>query len=568
MKRTLAASQQQPADASAWYVEAMEQLIRAVQDLSHARDIDAVTAVVRAAARNLTGADGATFVLRDGDQCYYADENAIEPLWKGKRFPLNACVSGWVMLNAQPAVIDDIYSDARVPVEAYRPTFVKSMAMVPIRRNSPIGAIGNYWASKRTPTQEEIAILQALADTTSVALENVELYGKLRRQVHTLEAQQARISEQHEKLETFTRALSHDLKEPVRTMMSFSRMIEEEKDEPEKRETYLGYIRAAADRMGMLIDAVFQYTQLDNPEQQVRGPCAMEDVLGGVKENLAQLLQERGASIISGALPAVEAQPAQMIQVIQNLIANAISHNENAVTVRVEAKAKDDHWLFSVRDDGVGIPSVYQEKIFLPFKRMTHKAGHSGFGLTICAKIIASYGGKLWCESTAGQGATFFFTMPRTTAAKPAPTSGQALANVLLVDDLEGDIELMRRAFSHAKVECNILVARDGEEAHEMLKKSIHGERIHLMLLDVNMPCMDGFELLDRIRKNALLKDMAVVMCTGSVYERDKQRAQELGAVGYLLKPPSMDRLGGIIEHIPELLMHHDGGTNRLIYAT
>ncbi|OIR00302.1 hypothetical protein GALL_175540 [mine drainage metagenome] len=126
------------------YTEAMEHLVGVVRDLSQAHDLEAVMAIVRRAARDLTGADGATFVLRDGDQCFYAEENAIAPLWKGRRFPLSLCISGWVMLNRQPAVIEDIYSDDRIPAEAYRPTFVKSLAMVPIRTNDPVGAIGNY----------------------------------------------------------------------------------------------------------------------------------------------------------------------------------------------------------------------------------------------------------------------------------------------------------------------------------------------------------------------------------------------------------------------------------------
>src|SRR5262245_34448698 len=81
-------------------------------------------------ARATIGADGATVVLRDGNDCYYADESAISPLWKGRRFPLSACISGWVMLNKMPAVIPDIYFDIRVPTDAYRLTFVKSLAMV------------------------------------------------------------------------------------------------------------------------------------------------------------------------------------------------------------------------------------------------------------------------------------------------------------------------------------------------------------------------------------------------------------------------------------------------------
>jgi GAF domain-containing protein len=162
-----------------------ERLVSAIQELSLARDLKTIMEIVRRAARQLTGADGATFVLRDGDQCYYADEDAIEPLWKGKRFPMSACISGWVMLHKEPVVIENIFEDSRIPVEAYRPTFVRSLAMVPIRREAPIAAIGNYWARPRRATEEELAILQALADSTSVAMENVELYAELERRVES-----------------------------------------------------------------------------------------------------------------------------------------------------------------------------------------------------------------------------------------------------------------------------------------------------------------------------------------------------------------------------------------------
>jgi diguanylate cyclase (GGDEF)-like protein len=161
----------------------MEFLLQVVQDLSLARDLPRLMEIVRLAARALTGADGTTFVLRDGDQCYYADEDAIEPLWKGSRFPMRTCISGWVMMNREPVVIDDIYADARIPVEAYRPTFVRSLAMVPIRARDPVGAIGIYWARLYRPDPLQMKILQALADTTSVALENVQLYGTLESRV-------------------------------------------------------------------------------------------------------------------------------------------------------------------------------------------------------------------------------------------------------------------------------------------------------------------------------------------------------------------------------------------------
>jgi diguanylate cyclase (GGDEF)-like protein len=171
----------------------MGQLLQLVQALSLARDLPAVQEIVRHGARLLTGCDGATFVLRDGERCYYADEDAIAPLWKGMRFPLSACISGWAMLNRQPAVIPDIYADSRIPHEAYRPTFVKSLVMVPIRTAAPIGAIGNYWAQPHVPSTEEVQLLQALADSTSIAIENVMLYESLEQRVQqrTQQLQQA-----------------------------------------------------------------------------------------------------------------------------------------------------------------------------------------------------------------------------------------------------------------------------------------------------------------------------------------------------------------------------------------
>ena len=123
------------------------------------------------------------------DLGHYADEDAIGPLWKGKRFPMTACISGWAMLNKQAAVIEDIYSDPRIPVEAYRPTFVKSLAVVPIRTAAPVGAIGNYWATRHKASPRELKLLQALADSTSIAMENVQLYSELERRVHERTAQ-------------------------------------------------------------------------------------------------------------------------------------------------------------------------------------------------------------------------------------------------------------------------------------------------------------------------------------------------------------------------------------------
>jgi two-component system CheB/CheR fusion protein len=396
-----------------WYSFALERLVGVVRELSQARDVSTVTAIVRDAARTLTGADGATFVLRDGAQCYYADETAIAPLWKGKRFPMTACISGWVMLNAQAAVIEDIYSDPRIPAEAYRSTFVKSLAMVPIRRTAPIGAIGNYWASTYRPSSQEVAILQALADTASVALQNAELYATLQLQVQTLEAQQARIRAQHSSLEVFTRALAHDLKEPVRTLVSYSGMLREAA-EPERRSAYLSYIHKAAGRLDMLIDAVSQYSWLDEPSHAQRSLCDLNSIVGGIRQNLAALLAERGTILLAGPLPCLHADPAHVTQLLQNLVTNAVLHNADPVTVTIRHRGGGKDPEFSVSDDGAGVDAAQREQIFLPFRRLTHLDGCAGLGLAICHRIARHYGGDIRCQTAPAGGAEFIFSLPGT----------------------------------------------------------------------------------------------------------------------------------------------------------
>lgn len=146
-----------------------------VMDLAMARGLDEIMSVVRGRMRSLIGADGITFVLREGDRCHYADEDAISPLWKGQRFPASTCISGWAMAHRQAVVIEDIYEDPRIPHAAYRPTFVKSLVMTPVRLEDPIAAIGAYWSTRHTPTQVQLDALTRIANSAAVALANVSL---------------------------------------------------------------------------------------------------------------------------------------------------------------------------------------------------------------------------------------------------------------------------------------------------------------------------------------------------------------------------------------------------------
>ncbi len=158
------------------------------RELALAETTDDVIRVIRDAARRLSGADGVTVVLREGDMCCYVEEDAIAPLWKGHRFPLSGCIPGWVILNKQDVYIEDIYKDSRIPHEAYRNTFVKSMAMAPIRSEDPIGAIGVYWGRLHRATTDEKILLTVLGNITASVFSFIEARESFRRSEETLRA--------------------------------------------------------------------------------------------------------------------------------------------------------------------------------------------------------------------------------------------------------------------------------------------------------------------------------------------------------------------------------------------
>ena len=153
----------------------MDLLSETLDALASARTLAEVTGIVRRSARALMHADGVTFILRENDQCYYVEEDAIAPLWKGSRFPLTACISGWVMLHGQIAIVRDIYADPRIPHEAYRPTFVKSLAVVPVPQDQAVAAIGAYWADIHEANWAQQHTLQSLANAAGQALRNLTL---------------------------------------------------------------------------------------------------------------------------------------------------------------------------------------------------------------------------------------------------------------------------------------------------------------------------------------------------------------------------------------------------------
>lgn len=411
--------------------EAQSRLVTAVQDLSLARTLPAIQEVVRRAARAIAGADGATFVLREGETCFYADEDAISPLWKGQRFPLSACISGWSMLHAQPVVVPDIYADARVPQDAYRPTFVKSLVMVPIRKQSPIGAIGVYWADERLASTEQVELLQALANTTAVAMEDVQVYSELEQRV---ERRTRQLQALNNELEAFSYSVSHDLRAPLRTINGFIDLLEQELAEGNaaSAQEFLKRVRGGADRMDRLIQTLLELANVARQEirrSDVNLSAAAQEIMDRLRaENPARPVEVAIAPGLSAL-----ADPRLVSVVLENLLSNAWKYTSKAARPRIEfgSDRVEGECIFWVRDNGAGFDPQYADKLFSPFQRL-HTANEfpgTGVGLATVQRIIHRHGGRIWAEAQPNQGATFRFTLSeksRTPTARCADSSAAA----------------------------------------------------------------------------------------------------------------------------------------------
>lgn len=390
-----------------------------------------------------------------------------------------------------------------------------------------------------------------------------------------------RIVEQRASLEIFAHALAHDLKEPTNTVRSFLELIQANEPLSDKGKLYFSHVQKASLRMQQLIDTVHLYTRIDVEEKVQREECSLGEALADARENLSQLIATENAAVAQGTLPKVTANKTQLTQLLQNLIANAIRHGGAGVTIHVGAEEKSDHWQVRVKDNGPGIEPQHLEKIFEPFKRMSNaKERGLGMGLAICRKVVESHGGKIWCESKPGDGATFVFTWPKLAAppdAQPVEAgkkevtviSGGQLARILLVDDSEADMTLSRiMLIEQSHLKCEVLAAGGGREALKLMQDAMQENNpVDLVLLDINMPMMSGFEMLAEMHKRGLLPHSAVVMCSTSAYDMDQRMALDLGASGYLTKPPQFAQFKSIVENGRHVKLKRDGDAYALLRA-
>lgn len=271
-------------------------------------------------------------------------------------------------------------------------------------------------SASNVQSHHQVAGLEGGADSYLVEpIEPAVLIATVKAIFRARQAEEA-LRRSNEELERFGYRVAHDLTEPLRTIMAHTQLLEKRLGEhqDEAVTASMRFVVDAASRMKSFIDGLLGFSRITHQGNQVVS-VDFEALLLLAVEDLASAIQTSGAQITHDTLPRIAAGAA-FEQVFQNLIGNAIKYRREGVTpeIHVSARVEGDSWVFSVRDNGIGIEPRYQSDVFQPFRRLHGRdIPGSGIGLATCKKVVEAHGGAIWVESRPGFGSTFYFRLPR-----------------------------------------------------------------------------------------------------------------------------------------------------------
>ncbi len=287
-----------------------------------------------------------------------------------------------------------------------------SVVLAPlIYRGELFGVLNARSLEMNAYRDEDAEMLSRVAAQITPAIANSLLYTDIVRA-------QDELARSNSDLEQFAYAASHDLQEPLRTITAYLGLVKERYDVvlDETAIEFMDYAIDGAERMQRLISDLLEYSRVGTQGGDLE-PVNCSRVMDGVLEGLKEAITSQRARVECSPLPIVNGDEAQLARLFQNLVGNALKFTGDAVPrIQVWAELQGSDWVFSVKDNGIGIAPDYQERIFGMFARLHSRTKYSGtgIGLALCSKIAQRHGGRIWVESEAGRGATFRFNIPVT----------------------------------------------------------------------------------------------------------------------------------------------------------
>ena len=407
----------------------------------------------------------------------------------------------------------------------------RALLAVPLMREDQV--IGALTVNRRTPGEfppEVVELLKTFATQSALAIQNARLFREVEEK-----GRQLAVASQHKS--QFLANMSHELRTPLNAVLGYTELILDETfgDVPEPIRDSLERARNSGQHLLGLINDVLDLSKIEAGQLILSlADYAMEEVTQAVATGVESLAAEKKLALrvtVPPDLPPGRGDSRRIAQVLLNLVGNALKFTE-AGEVRVEVTVSDGSFVVSVADTGPGISEADQARIFEEFQQAdsssTRKKGGTGLGLAIAKRIVEMHGGRIWVESALGRGSTFRFALPvRVERQVAAPMSKR----ILVVEDHEENRRILRLLLTKAGFE--LIEAETGEDGVRLAET----ERPDLILMDIQLPGLDGYEATRRIKANPALRPIPLIVVTSYALSGDDVKAFEAGCDAYVTKP-------------------------------